>query len=48
MSRYDLCIPYAEKDELKKTHKLKFDLDKLENETYWSNFQSVEMVKWKP
>lgn len=28
MSRCDLCIPFSEKDELKKTHKIKFDTDK--------------------
>jgi hypothetical protein len=28
MTRYNLCIPYALKDELKNSHKLKFDMDK--------------------
>ncbi len=25
MSRYNLCIPYSEKDEVKKNHKIRFD-----------------------
>ena len=28
MPRYNLCIPYSEKDELKKNHKIMFDNDK--------------------
>jgi hypothetical protein len=28
MSRFDLCIPYSEKDEVKKTHKIRFDPEK--------------------
>lgn len=28
MPRFDLCIPYSEKDELKNAHKLRFDMDK--------------------
>ena len=28
MPRYDLCIPFSEKDELKRAHKIRFDTDK--------------------
>ena len=28
MPRHDLCIPYSEKDELKKSHKIRFDPEK--------------------